>query len=192
VKNTGATAVKRDRSLVQPVPAERGQAQPADPVLLFWSKLISSAAYEARKTRHGLPTPNAVHARWWIVNFKPAQRDRDAWETSFEAACSWLGWDADAERKRLKAEIDAALLKAHLRYATQRWRRESKLWRARVLACAGVETAIAGQLVLGLVSPEDFEDAHGKDHPDPGNAFLNFAPMETTGVLKTRRRKVAA
>jgi hypothetical protein len=139
-------------------------------VLKFWRWLINSAAADAKRTHHGLPTDAAILARWWIEEHKPTQANREEWERSLDCACSWLGVDPVAERKKLLAEIDD-----HLRAAyDDHVRTTVYLRRAAVLTCAGYPTAVARQCVLPLVSEPDYEHVAGVDHPDPERVVVQL------------------
>jgi hypothetical protein len=134
----------------------------ADPSLLLWRKYINTAVAEAKKTRFGVQTDAAILARWWIADHNPSQNDKDEWERSFAAACSWLDLDAAKERQKLLQEIDDAL-----RVAAWSWTQKVMFARrAMVLTCAGIAWPIGSQLVLPLVSYEDYEDIAGIDHGD--------------------------
>jgi hypothetical protein len=165
-------AARRNRSLI--ASASPRPRLSADPVLLAWRRLIDSAVADAKRTRNGLPTANAILARWWIEEHKPKPADAVDWERSFECACSWLGLNAGDERKRLLLTIDAALKDACLNWAQC----EVYQLRAEVLSCAGVPTSIARQLVLPLVAEDEYEDVAGVDRDDPPNAkpFLPLKP----------------
>ena len=153
-------ASRTNRSLVS-ASARRPQLK-AEPALKFWRWLINSAVADAKRTKYGLPTDNAILQRCWIEH-KAVETDREDWERSFDAACQWLGVDAAAERKRVLDEIDEALTTACLSHAQSvNYQR-----RAVVLSCAGVPTRVGRHFVLNLVSLEDYENVAGIDHPDP-------------------------
>ncbi len=127
--------------------------------------MINSAVADACKTSCGLPTDNAIIARWWIEDQRPVQKDKSQWEISFECACSWLNMDPALERMRLLALIDAELSKAATKYFAE-WLSYRK---AAVMSCAGIPTAVGAQYVVPLVSERDYDDVAGVDHPDPAN-----------------------
>lgn len=155
-------AARSNRSLVGAAPA-KCRKQKADPVLKFWRWMISHAVADAKRTRAGIPTPAAILARWWLEEHKPLQNETAEWERSFDCCCSWLGDEPAVERKRLLAEIDAALETAwrdHVRMSVYQLR-------ASVLSCAGVRTAIGRQHVLPLVDGSEYEHVAGIEHGDP-------------------------
>lgn len=125
-----------------------------DPVLSYWDRLKKTATQDAKRTRNGMPTGLAILARWWIVEHRPAQSDRDAWATSFEACCSWLGLDVVTEREKLRVQIDAAWAAAR----DAHWLKAIYEHRAAVMTCAGEPTAIQRQFALPLVADEDYRD----------------------------------
>ncbi len=160
-------ASRTNRSLAAAAagPSRRPQLE-ANPVLLVYRRLIDTAVTEAKKTRHGAPTDNALMQRYWIQQHRPLRTDKDEWERSFECACHFLELDVDAERKRLLAEIDDAITEAVVRHVSN----VSYLRMAAVLTCAGVPTVhtrllpsgrTAKQYALGLVSVEDYDDVAG-------------------------------
>ena len=140
-------------------------------MLLTWRRLMDTAATESKKTKYGSPTYQALLQRMWIQKRRPKQDD-PTWQGSFPCACHFLKLDADAERTRLLSEIDDSITRSVMRFAGNK----SYFMRARAMTCAGFSTAItlpsAGghpkrQLVLGLVSLEDYEEIAGIEHPDP-------------------------
>lgn len=166
-------ASRTNRSLAAAAagPSRRPQLE-ANPVLLVYRRLIDTAVTEAKKTRHGAPTDNALMQRYWIQQHRPLRTDKDEWERSFECACHFLELDVDAERKRLLAEIDDAITEAVVRHVSN----VSYLRMAAVLTCAGVPMVhtrllpsgrTAKQYALGLVSVEDYDDVAGVEYPDP-------------------------
>lgn len=173
------SAAKTNRSLVNQAPS-RPQLK-ADPPLKFWRLLINTAVHDAKKTFAGIPTDKAIAARWWLEEHKPKQSDREAWSTSFECACSWLGLDVDEERRRLLEEIDRELRLAYADHV----RTVVYLRRAAVLTCAGMPTAVGKQFVLGLVSELDYEDVAGVEHPVPERVVRQLHAREE------RKRKPA-
>ena len=165
-----ASRTNRSLSAAAAGPSKRPQLQ-ADPVLLTWRRLIDTAVAEAKKTKFGLPTYQALLQRMWIQEHRPKQTEA-TWLGSFPCACHFLSLDADAERTRLLADIDDSITRAVMRYVGD----QSYQMRARALTCAGIATAIAvpcrsgktvKQLVLGLVSLEDYEEIAGVEHPAP-------------------------
>jgi len=173
-------AAKTNRSLANQAPS-RPQLQ-ANPVLKFWRWMINSAAADAKRTQHGLPTDAAILARWWIEEHKPKQSERVEWERSLDCACSWLGLDPAEERRRLLAEIDEHLRTAYAEHV----RTTVYLRRAAVLTCAGYSTAVGRQTVLPLVSEVDYEHVAGIDHPDPERVAVQLEARER------RKRELAA
>lgn len=166
-------ASRTNRSLAAAAagPSPRPQLE-ANPVLLVYRRLIDTAVTEAKKTRHGQPTDNALMQRWWIQQHRPSQTDKEEWERSFECACHFLDLDVDAERKRLIAEIDDAITQAVVAYVSN----VSYKRMASVMTCAGIPMVhtrllpsgkTAKQYVLGLVSVEDYDDVAGIEYPDP-------------------------
>lgn len=158
-------------------------------MLLVYRRLIDTAVTEAKKTRHGAPTDNALMQRYWIQQHRPPQSDKDEWERSFECACHFLDLDVDAERKRLLAEIDDAITRA----IVQRVSNVSYRRMAAVMTCAGIPMVhtrllpsgrTAKQYVLGLVSVDDYEDVAGIEYPDP--------PARTAPRVPGRTRTVPA
>lgn len=143
----------------------------ADPVLLCWKRLMENAIRDAKRTRNGLPTGLAHLARWWIVEYRPLQSDREGWSTSFEACCSWLGIDAASERERLRLQIDAAWQTAR----DAHWARRVYECRAAVMTCAGEPTAIRGQFYLPIVDEEDYREVSMVEDETPQLTLLRPA-----------------
>jgi hypothetical protein len=135
----------------------------ANPILLGWRRLIDTAVAGAKKIKHGLPTDTAIMDRWWIALNRPSEKDKAAWSVSFECACHFLGIDADAERKKLVAEINDVWSKAAVKRAADDTYRRF----AMVMACTGRPTRLGKQYMLGLVSLQDYEEIAGVIHPDP-------------------------
>ena len=164
-------AAKSNRSLVAGAPAKRKQA--ANPVLKLWRWMINSAVADAKRTKFGLPTDGAIHARWWLEEHHPKPSDKDEWERSFAACCSWLDEDEDALRKKLLEEIETVLHNAYMdflrAYVYQR--------RAAVLSCAGIPTAIAKHYMLPMVSQADYETIAGIEHGDPDKWELKLSRL---------------
>lgn len=165
-------AATTNRSLLKST-SSRPQLK-ADPPLKFWRLLINTAVHEAKKTLAGIPTDRAIAARWWLEEHRPKESDKAAWRTSFACACSWLGLDAEVERKRLIGEIEAHLLCAYKEHVLQ----VVYVRRAAVLTCAGMPTAIGRQFVLGLVSEADYEDVAGIEHPEPERVVRQLQARE--------------
>ncbi len=146
----------------------------ANPVLKLWRWHINLALADAKKTRNGLPTDGAIHARWWLEEHQPAECDRDEWEASFACCCMWLDLDADKERARVLGEIDAswkAALDAWVNgYMYQR--------RALVRSCAGGRAAVFGrQQLMPLMHGLDFEAVACVEHDDPPGWQKKLRPL---------------
>lgn len=165
------------------VDVRSSRVQAVEPVLLFWRRLIDHAAEEAKVTEYGIPTYHALLQRWWIEDCRPSRESRTEWETSFECACEWLGVNVDEERKRLSGEIQACLRKKAWRFAQG----VAYERRAHALTCAGRPTAIARQLVLGLVSTEEYTAIRGidpREKPAGWNTTRGLFPK----IDRSRRR----
>lgn len=169
---TSAVATGRSLSEAAMNAADRPSRElRADPVLLCWRRLMDNAVRDAKRTRNGLPTGLAHLARWWIVEYRPPQSDRDGWATSFEACCSWLGIDAATERERLRSMIDAAWQSAR----DAHWTRRVYECRAAVMACAGEPAAIRGQFYLPLVDEDDYREVSMVEDDEPQLTLLRLA-----------------
>jgi hypothetical protein len=154
------SAARKDRSLL---PAKAPKKLRVDVVLTLWRRMIDTAVADAKRTKFGLPTDGAIMARLWLEEFRPAQDNKDDWGRSLACACSCLGLDVEAERKRLLGDIDAHLHQVYVDYIrAHRYAR-----RAALLTCAGVNTAVQRQYVMPLVDERDYEDVAGVEHPDP-------------------------
>jgi hypothetical protein len=153
-------AGKHDRGFAQAAPPPRTRQN--DPILRFWRRILMHAVADAKKTKDGLPTDQAILARWWISDYRPKRENPDEWENSFECCCMWLSKDPVDGRKRVLEDIDAALKEAWV----QRWYRIVYNQRAAVLSCAGTPTAIARQYILPLVAESTHEETAGIDKPD--------------------------
>ena len=185
-----ASRTNRSLSAAAAGPSRRPQLT-VDLPLLYYRRQIDSAVAGAKKTRCGLPTCLAILDRWWIVEHRPKQAERDEWERSFECACHFLGLNAETERARLKTEIDDVLTRAIIQHASD----ETYRIRARVLTCSGTPTRIGRQFVLGLVSLEDYEQIALIEHPDPPErklprrAHRGRGKALTAGAVALRARR---
>jgi hypothetical protein len=153
------TASKHNRRFAQP---QTPHIMVANPPLLFWRRLLDHAIAEAKKTTDSLPSDLAILARWWIEDLRPRECDKSNWERSFDCACHWLDLDADVERKRILAEIDAELKQKWMNL----WFRLTRLRRGMVLTCAGRPKAIASQCLLPLADLATYDEVAGIEKPD--------------------------
>ena len=165
-------AASTDRSVAEPAPLRPGLV--ANPVLKLWRWMINSAVADAKKTRNGLPTDGAIHARWWLEDHQPVESDREEWERSFAACCMWLDLNVGEERARVLREVDAAwktALDAYVSgYMYQR--------RALVRSCAGGRAATFGrQMLMPLMHGLDFETVSGVEHDDPPGWEKKLRPL---------------
>ena len=128
----------------------------------FWRRLIFGAVQEAKRTRCGVPTDEAILARWWLTEHRPDPSCTDEWERSFDGACERLGRDPVVLRKQLIDQIDKSIK----RQSEQHLQSVIYIRRAMVLACAGVPTAISRQYLLALVDERSHDEIAGIDHGD--------------------------
>lgn len=112
---TQVTAARTTRSIEVAEPQRRTVEVP----LLLFRRLKDQAIYEAKKTREGLPTSEALLERAWIE--QPSSPGWQGWETSFENCCRMLREDPAEERGKAMASIDRAWRKALLDWGRKKW-----------------------------------------------------------------------
>ena len=103
---TQVTATMKRREVQNAGPAARTIPIP----LLLFRRLLDTALHEAKRTRDGIPTFNAILERaWFEQHVEPGWL---GWETSFANCCRMLGEDEEEARRGCLRQINRAWGKA--------------------------------------------------------------------------------